>query len=128
MIPFEHTLLCALTLSVLYRCLVLLYHGLCSSGKGCCSGTVPMVHQVAGHHTRKKKVYNKKKTSFWFFLTNFKIFTSHLSFSENIKLEIFHLYDVYTKKGNVNMDRIVLVSLELCDCGIQLENICPESR
>lgn len=47
-------LVCSLTLSVLYRCLVLLYHGLCGSGEGCCGGTVPMMHQVAGHHTGDK--------------------------------------------------------------------------
>lgn len=41
----------ALTLSVLYGGLVLLYHGLCGSGKGHGSSAVPMMHQVTGYHT-----------------------------------------------------------------------------
>lgn len=40
-----------LTLSVFDGGLVLLYLGLCSSGEGCCCGTVAMMHQVAGDHT-----------------------------------------------------------------------------
>lgn len=43
-----------LTLSVFYGGLVLLYFGLCRSGEGCCRGTVPMMHQVAGDHTEDK--------------------------------------------------------------------------
>lgn len=43
-----------LTLSVFYGGLVLLYFGLCRSGEGCCRGTVPMVHQVAGDHAEDK--------------------------------------------------------------------------
>lgn len=55
-------LLSRLTLSVLYRHLVLLYCRLCCSGKGCCGGTVPMMHQVAWNHTKKKKTQNTYKT------------------------------------------------------------------
>lgn len=43
-----------LTLSVFYGGLVLLYFGLCRPGEGCCCGTVPMMHQVAGDHTEDK--------------------------------------------------------------------------
>lgn len=42
-----------LTLSVFDRGLVLLYLGLCSSGEGCCCGTVAMMHQVAGDHAEE---------------------------------------------------------------------------
>lgn len=42
-----------LTLSVLYGGLVLLYHGLCGSGKGHGSSAVPVMHQVAGYHTKE---------------------------------------------------------------------------
>lgn len=44
-----------LTLSVLYRCLVLFYCGLCGSGKGCCCGIVSVMNQVAGHHAVENK-------------------------------------------------------------------------
>lgn len=48
-----------LTLSVLYRGLVLLYHGLCGSGKGHGSCAVPMMHQVAGYHTKENITHKK---------------------------------------------------------------------
>lgn len=51
-----------LTLSVLYGGLVLLYHGLCGSGKGHGSSTVPMMHQVAGYHT-KENITHKVRDS-----------------------------------------------------------------
>lgn len=51
-----------LTLPVLYGSLVLLYHGLCGSGKGHGSSAVPMMHQVAGYHTKKKQKKKNLKT------------------------------------------------------------------
>lgn len=47
-----------LTLPVLYGGLVLLYHGLCGSGKGHGSSAVPMMHQVAGYHTKENITHN----------------------------------------------------------------------
>lgn len=51
-----------LTLPVLYGGLVLLYHGLCCSGEGHGSSAVPMMHQVAGYHT-KENIQHKIRDS-----------------------------------------------------------------
>lgn len=64
----------SLTLSVLYRCLVLLYHGLCGSGEGCCGGTVTVVHQITGHHTGEKSTKDHLKAENCVYLNEYDTF------------------------------------------------------